>query len=65
MKKRISLFAESHIPFLGIAYAIFRPLPPRTGHWIFPRVSAIPPFRHSATIYMFIDAQTLKLDRYE
>ena len=29
MKKRISLFAESHIPFQEIAYAIFRLLPPR------------------------------------
>ena len=29
MKKRISLFAESHIPFQEIAYAIFCPLPPR------------------------------------
>ena len=51
MKNRISLFAESHIPFLEIAYAIFRPLPPRTGHWIFPRVSAIPPFRHYIYVY--------------
>ena len=51
MKNRISLFAESHIPFQEIAYAIFRPLPPRTGHWIFPRVSAIPPFRHYIYVY--------------
>ena len=33
--------AKTDIPFGGMAYAIFRPLPPRTGHWIFPRVSAI------------------------
>ena len=42
MKNRLSLFAESHLPFLKIAYAIFSPCGRGIGYWIFPRVSAIP-----------------------
>ncbi len=38
MKNRLSLFAESHLPFLKIAYAIFSPCGRGIGYWIFPRV---------------------------
>ena len=41
MKNRLSLFAESHLPFLRIAYAIFSPCGRGIGYWIFPRVRAI------------------------
>lgn len=41
MKNRMSHFAESHLPFLKIAYAIFGPWCRGIGYWIFPRVPAI------------------------
>ena len=40
-RNRLSLFAESHLPFLKIAYAIFDPCRRGIGYWIFPRVSAL------------------------
>ena len=50
MKNRISLFAESHLPFLKIAHAIFGPIPPwrGIGYWIFPRVPDNP------TLYIYL-----------
>ena len=40
-RNRLSHFAESHLPFLKIAYAIFSPCGRGIGYWIFPRVRAI------------------------
>ena len=50
MKNRISLFAESHLPFLKIAPAIFGPIPlwRGIGYWIFPRVPDNP------TLYIYL-----------
>ena len=51
MKNRISLFAESHLPFLKIAHAIFGPCRRGIGYWIFPRVPDNPTIRHYRYVY--------------